>query len=370
MEALALTAVGTIGKPAVFSADLIESYVSWVDRCEKTCRTYLVNLRQFYAWTLYQGVNEPIRKDIVSYRDWLHSEHEAIALDKESPTGWSYRMDKRTGAPLRLTCKASTVVGYLQAVKSFFAWTAENGLYPDVAKSVHSLKIDRSHKKEALKAFEAVEIEESIITKSEEKVQAAGQAVKDQAGRIQRSTEQGKRLYAIYLLSVTGGLRTVELSRLNVRDFETKGKQAWIYIWGKGHSEADAKKALAPEVAQAIREYLESRTDNPTKDSPLFVATGNRSGGKRIAPTTIGTMLKKAMVEAGFDSERLTAHSLRHTAGTTVQNMTGNIYVTQKYMRHSNPATTEIYLHMDDEEQDAEVAGSIYGFLHGQRERS
>ena len=203
-----------------------------------------------------------------------------------------------------------------------------------------------------------------------EGIAQAEAAAKDTAGRIQRSTEQGKRLYAMYLLSVNAGLRTIEISRANEKDLETKGGQTWLYIWGKGRTEPDQKKPIAPEVAAAIRDYLESRTDRPTTASPLFVSTGNRSGGKRIATTTISTMLKRAMQEAGFNSERLTAHSLRHTAGTAVQELTGDIYTTQKYMRHSNPATTEIYLHNDTEKNEIGIAQRLYNLFHGKDNES
>ena len=76
-------------------------------------------------------------------------------------------------------------------------------------------------------------------------------------------------------------------------------------------------------------------------------------------------MLKAAMKGAGYNSERLTAHSLRHTAGTAVQELTGNLYQTQKYMRHSNPATTEIYLHNETEKQEAGIAQRLYNLYHG-----
>ena len=45
----------------------------------------------------------------------------------------------------------------------------------------------------------------------------------------------------MYLLAVNAGLRTVELSRANVKDLEVKAGSAYLYIWGKGHSEADQK---------------------------------------------------------------------------------------------------------------------------------
>ena len=75
-------------------------------------------------------------------------------------------------------------------------------------------------------------------------------------------------------------------------------------------------------------------------------------------------MLKRAMQEAGFNSERITAHSLRHTAGTAAMEITGDLYKTQIYMRHSNPATTEIYLHNETEKQDAALAQQLYNFYH------
>ena len=140
-------------------------------------------------------------------------------------------------------------------------------------------------------------------------------------------------------------------------------------MWGKGHSEPDTKKPLAPDVYAAIKEYISSRSDSPTGASPLFVSTGNRSHGKRIASTTISKMLKGAMQQAGFDSDRLTAHSLRHTAGQNVLALTGdNIYKTQMYMRHSSPATTEIYLDNDSSTQDAAIATQLYNRYHGNTE--
>jgi site-specific recombinase XerD len=76
-------------------------------------------------------------------------------------------------------------------------------------------------------------------------------------------------------------------------------------------------------------------------------------------------MLKEAMKQAGFNSERLTAHSLRHTAGTQTMELTGDLYQTQQYMRHSNPATTEIYLHIDTEQQETDIAQKLYNRYHG-----
>lgn len=344
-------------------------FVQWIDRTANTTRTYITNLRQFMAYLKYKAIRQPKREDILSYRDFLTAEHDAIRLDTQKSEGWSYQTD-HNGNPLRIKCKPTTITQYLRSVCQFFRWTSSNNLYPDIASNIHAPKIRHNiHRREALTVEEVQIIEKNIVTEADTNLETAKQAKKDTANRIQRTTEQGKRLYAMYLLTVNAGLRTIELSRAKVKDLETKRGKTYLYIWGKGHSEPDQKKPIAPEVAEAIRDYLNSRADTPTGESPLFVATGNRSGGKRIAATTISTMLKKAMQSAGFNSERLTAHSLRHTAGTAVQEITGNLYLTQKYMRHSNPATTEIYLHNDTEKAEAEIAQKLYNYFHSKGKR-
>lgn len=366
MENAIITAPGTALQGQEMGADLFSAFVAYIGRGQKTTRTYLCNLRQFVAWMRYQGITAPTRQDILSYRQWLTEEHPAIELDTESATGWKYRTDS-AGNPQTVTCQANTVKQYMQTVKAFFKWTAAEGLYRNVADNIHPPKIRTdTHRKDGFSAQEVRKIENSIAAHTEQRQGEAETSTKDTAGRIQRTTEQGKRLYAMYLLAVNAGLRTVEISRVNVEHLEQKGDAAFIYIQGKGHSEADTKKPIAREVYAAIVDYLNSRTDKPTGSSPLFVSTGNRSHGKRIAPTTISTMLKTAMQEAGFDSKRLTAHSLRHSTGESLMEITGsNIYQTQQYMRHSNPATTEIYLNTEKTAQDAELAQRLYNHFHG-----
>lgn len=364
MEAIA-TYTAAIRPAQEFSSALFIDFVKWIDRSEKTTRSYITNLKQFMAFLRYRSISQPAREDIIAYRLYLSEEHEAITLAPDTATGWRYRTDS-TGTIVKIKCKANTVAQYLRSVCQFFRWTAANNLYPDIAANIHAPKVKHdTHRKDALTVTEVLAIEQSIKAQAAARAQAAATAYKDAEGKQQRSTEQGKRLYAMYLLAVNAGLRTIEISRANIKDLETKGGKAVLYIWGKGHTEPDQRKPLAPEVAAAVKDYIKSRTDKPTGNSPLFVSTGNRSKGKRIASTTISTMLKQAMQAAGFDSERLTAHSLRHTAGTAIQELTGDLYATQQYMRHSNPATTEIYLHTDTERTEAGIAQQLYNLYHG-----
>ena len=362
MNTLAVTGAAAVDlRPALF-----DEFLRYIDRGEKTTRTYITNLRQFAAWLSFSRIRRPEREDILSYRDYLGIEHEAIRFDPVS--GWEYRTDGR-GRRFTVTCKPSTVRQYLQSVRQFFTWTAATGYYPDIASNIHAPKIRQdAHKKDALAAADVLAIERSISSTMAARIEEAWTSKKDTAGRVRRSTEQGRRLFAIYTLAVNAGLRTIEISRANIRDLEYRNGSAVLYVWGKGHTEPDAKKPLAPEVYDAIRAYLDTRTDRPTANSPLFVSTGNRSGGRRIAETTISRMLKAAMRQAGYDSDRITAHTLRHTAGTNVQEITGDLYLTQQYMRHASPVTTEIYLHNDTTRQETRTAQDLYNLYHGVEE--
>ena len=61
---------------------------------------------------------------------------------------------------------------------------------------------------------------------------------------------------------------------------------------------------------------------------------------------SISGVCKEAMKAAGYNSERLTAHSLRHTAVTLALIANGgNIQEAQQFARHANISTTQIYAH-------------------------
>ena len=280
-------------------------FTSFVDYCsvqESTLKGYSVCLRAFARWMDTTGISNPTKADIRDYVRYLD------------------------GSEL----KPGTKRQYFRAVKHLYKWASAEGLCPDVTAGIKGIwKQDRQHhKKDAL---------------GREDVQKV-------AGTIDRSTEQGKRLYSMLLLGIVDGLRTVELTRANIGDVKMVNGRTYLYVWGKGHSEPDTPVLLPEDVKTALDEYLEARTDNPTAKSPLFVSTSNRSKGKRIAPSTVSKILKEMLKKAGYDSDRLTAHSLRHTSGTGIYKATHNLFLTQQHLRHVNPETSEIYMHCDERE--------------------
>lgn len=321
IEQAAKPVVSVIRNEPVFSDDLFTRFIDYTDRKPTTIKGYVSCIRQFAKWLQGEGIEQPRREHIKLYRDHLANSD----------------------------LKAGTQAQYLRAVRHFFKWTAAEGIYPNIADNVHGAKVGKGHKRDEVPL----------------------EAVPTIAAKIDRSTEQGKRLYAMFLLCVEAGTRTIELHRANVGDLKTIDGGLWLYIHGKGHDEADAPVYLVPDVAEAVRDYLDARTEPVTAKSPLFTTTGNRCGhdasGKptrRIATTTISTMLKDALKAAGYDSDRLTAHSLRHDTATAAIRAGVELYDVQKLMRHQDPATTEVYIHEADNVQN-EVTGrtAIHNYI-------
>jgi integrase/recombinase XerC len=105
-------------------------------------------------------------------------------------------------------------------------------------------------------------------------------------------------------------------------------------------------------VEKAIRAYLKTR-GNAGEKEPLFTSLSNNSKRKRLSTRSISGMVKNRLKEAGYNSERLTAHSLRHTAVTLSLLAGKDITEVQQFARHANIATTMIYNHSLDKAKNS-----------------
>ena len=174
---------------------------------------------------------------------------------------------------------------------------------------------------------------------------------------------QSKRDYAMLLLISTCGLRTIEIVRANVEDIRTLGEATVLYVQGKGRSEKTEFVKLSQPVIDALKEYLSER-GNVNQNEPLFVSESRRNRGKRLTTRTISGIAKQAMKRAGYDSSRLTAHSLRHSAATLALLAGVELTDISAFMRHSSIATTMIYVHSVSRLQslcESSITSAIFG---------
>lgn len=293
MEALAIKGNTAIQAGQAVTESLYTRFINYLDASPKTVQTYSRAVRQFMKYLAERGISQPSREDVIAFREALKEGH-----------------------------KATTVQSYIIAVRLFFQWTAQEGLYPDIAQHIKGAKLSKDHKKD-------------YLTSSQIKAVLSG---------IERDTPQGRRDYAIFALMVTGGLRDIEVHRANLEDLRTLGDSTVLYLQGKGQEERAEYVKVPAEVEKAIRASLADRKDLDGSQ-PLFISLSNNSKGERISTRSISGLVKKSLVSAGYDSDRLTAHSLRHTA-VTLSLLGGNsLQEVQQFARHSNISTTQIYAH-------------------------
>ena len=286
-----------IAERQTVGAELFNRYIDFLDSSLKTVETYTRALRQLFNYFSLNGITQPTRGDILAFRDEL----------------------KASGH------KPTTVQSYITATKIFFSWTKQEGLYPNVADHLKGAKLDREHKKDYL----------------------TSRQVKEVLAGVDRSTEQGLRDYAMLFLMVTGGLRTIEVSRANIGDLRTLGDNSVLYVQGKGREEKTDYIKLSAPAEQAIRAYLKARGEKD-EEAPLFSSTSNNNRGARLTTRSVSGIVKTRLQQAGYDSEKLTAHSLRHTAVTLSLLAGKDITEVQQFARHANIATTMIYNHALD----------------------
>jgi integrase/recombinase XerC len=213
---------------------------------------------------------------------------------------------------------------YLTATRLFFRWLEQEGLYKNIADKIKGAKVEHGHKKDALTVDQVKDVIDTFTADTE--------------------ASTAKRDYAIFCLMVTCGLRTIEVVRADLEDLRTLGSKTVLYVQGKGKDEKSEYVIITREVEKAIRSYLATRTD-ATDKAPLFSSTSNNSKGKRLTTRTISGIVKERLKLAGLNSNRLTAHSLRHTAVTLSLLGGSTLQEARQFARHSNIATTEIYAH-------------------------
>lgn len=306
-------------------AALANEYIDYLQVKEITAKSYIVCIRCFMEWLQANNIMRPQYEDIRAYTVWLSAPHASRKGDGET-----------------ITFAAGTQARYLRAVKSMFRWLSVKSRYPNVADGVKGAKVRADNtKRDPLQREDAVALLASI----------------------DRTNEIGKRDYAMILLSITAGLRIIEMQRAEIGGLETIAGEKVLFIQGKGHDEADEYKKLTPEVADAIDAYLQTRTHKDAH-APLFAGVGNRSREQRLTEPSISRIIKNRLIAAGYDTHRISAHSLRHTSVTFLLEAGATIQEAQHHARHASPETTGIYAHNIDQRKDHSEQ-RIYDYLFG-----
>lgn len=276
--------------------EIIGRWMASLDLASGTKETYLSGFRAFcwFVRSTSLDFDELTRDDVKSFKEYLVNEKKL---------------------------KPATVSSYLASVRSFYAYSEDNGI-ENIAHRVKGVTDSRSFKKEPLTPDQAQRLLASI----------------------DRSTEKGLRDFAILNLMLRTGLRDIEIVRANCRDIQTKAGVDVLYVQGKGRASKDNFVVLTPKALSPIAAYLEKR-GKVDKLDPLFASVSSRNAGERLTVRSVSRIAKSALRAIGIDDERYTAHSLRHTAITFSLLGGATERDAQQMARHANITTTMLYSH-------------------------
>ena len=280
--------------------ELLDLFISSQDRKPTTLSLYRRTMGLFFDWVDRTGrnISTLTRPDLIEYK---HS------LEMEGKSGL-------------------TITSYLTSLRLFYQWVEAEGVYPNIAKVLNLPKRTKEFRHQPLRPQQAKE----LLTEVEE------------SGSL--------RDIAIMNLLARTGLRTIEVVRADVGDITFKGGQRVLLVRGKGRDEKDNFVILTDKTYKPIAEYLSERGCVRMTD-PLFVSESNRDRGQRMTTRSISRIAKNNLREIGLDDKVFTAHSLRHTTAVSILRGGGTLEDCQLTLRHSNPATTQIYTAFVDEER-------------------
>jgi integrase/recombinase XerC/integrase/recombinase XerD len=284
---------------------LVDAFINSQDVKQSSKNLYRRTLKQYFNWVNTKNylLSEIARPQILEYKDYLLS------------SGMS----------------SLTVGSYITSVRRFYEWTEANKYYPNIAKGIKTPKRKQQFKKQPLLPAQATEL-------------------------LNYYQDKALRDYAIITLLLRTGLRTIEVIRASVEDITFKGSQRVLLIQGKGRDEKDNFVLLTDKTYQPIADYLATR-GKVNSSEPLFTSTSNNSKGERLTTRTISYIAKEGLKAIGLDERSFTAHSLRHTTAVNILRAGGSLETAQFTLRHSNPATTQIYTATLNEERRLQNSG-------------
>ena len=283
----------------------IDNYVDTLDRKEITKSSYRSILLRWANYLKSKRIYSPNKRDIIAYKE---------------------KIAKSTGS--------ASIQKTIVVLRGFYKYLKLSGKYDDITYGVRGAKVEKTFKKNPLEIDEIMK----LISKAKEESTISISHLRN---------------YAIIVLMVTTGMRTIEVVRANINDLMIHKNKKRLYIQGKGRDGKDEYVKLSEEVYEVLSDYLNKRNDD---FDPLFVSHKGKVGS-RLTTRSIRGIIKDLLRAIDIDDKRYSAHSLRHSLATIlIKNAHGTLAEAQQILRHKDISTTEIYNHaLMREENDGEI---------------
>lgn len=323
-----------------FFKDFLETDVGNGKAADDTQRTYLCHLKQFVQWCQTKALNpiEATFANLKRFRRWLVKEQQY---------------------------QTATISLKLAVLRRFYDALLEN---------------EYISFNPALRLRPPTEVKDPAAT--------INYLQSEEMSRLLDSLPAENTVHALrdrFLVSamVLQGFRTVDLHRVCVGNIVRDGKNVGLRVSSKRHTRV---VPLTPDLAKLLRRYLRARRkagEPITESTPLFisVARNNEEKNKPLSRRSFRRIVDKYLNAIGLKElprpqtpkkltgsqeksnlptkapsfsphkpkpRKLSAHSLRHTAGTLAMRAGATLRQVQDLLGHTDPKTTMIYAHIGD----------------------
>jgi integrase/recombinase XerD len=158
---------------------------------------------------------------------------------------------------------------------------------------------------------------------------------------IDRRTAMGCRDYAILLLLARLGVRSGEVTFLELDDIDWNAGK--LTVRGKSGQRSDLP--LPTEVGEAIAVYLRRGRPQSTSRRVFLRAKAPIRGFR--GPCGVGSIVRHCLLRAGLDAPTYGAHQFRHGLATELLRQGASLGEIGGLLGHRSPKTTKIYTKVD-----------------------
>jgi len=334
---------------------LPEEIQEWLEQIPSSIRDELI---QFGILDAKQAeIGKPLSEHVTEYVDFLTKKERARAYIKEVEgiltrlfkdckfTTWSdisatrlkeHLDELRDGGNGISKCRYN---GLLGAAKSFCRWMVRQQKATsspiEYLEGMDHQQTDQRHQRRALALNDFRRFLEAALT----------------GPKMYGLTGYERNL--LYRFSSETGLRSVDIRRLMVKDFDFPERKLNIKA-GRTKNKSDATVYLKPSTAAELKQYCRNKLPN----APIFYVTDKTAKMVRfdLANTAVkdanGKEVLPAIPDKDEHGEYFDFHSLRHQcASMLAMNPDTPESVRQQAMRHKTPAMTRHYSHAFEDQQ-------------------
>ncbi|HEX3559675.1 MAG TPA: tyrosine recombinase XerC [Pyrinomonadaceae bacterium] len=275
---------------------------------EHTLRNYAIDLGQFHEHLAPADPSTGARREVsirdidhITIREWLSELHAAQK-------------------------KKTSIARKLAALRTFFQFLMREGVVElNPAKLVSTPRLEKKLPNH-LSVEDAVRFIETPDTQ----------------------TDLGKRDRAILEMLYGTGIRVSELTKLNLHDFDYKGRMVRV----KGKRRKERIVPFGEPALHALMRYLTEVRHTFLNNAPLAErdteAVFLNYQGTRITTRSVGRMVDKYIVLcAGIHN--ISPHALRHSFATHLLDSGADLRDIQELLGHARLSTTQIYTHVSME---------------------